>query len=618
VIVQYEDEDRDLVWRVPNLIVDRYIAYRNEVHQAEARHSVQFLRAQLDSVSAQLNTSEEALRSYRQRYLVISPGTEASSQVSQMAQLQAQRRDIDTEREVLARLLAEADAKTARAAPEDPSPYRELLAFPTLMRSGAASDLLQGLARKDEERSALLARRTPSDPDVQALTERIQSLQGQIRGVVASYLESLSRQIAELDTSQARFGQQLSRIPTTELGLARLERKPKVLQEIYTLLQTRLQEAEIAQASEDPSVRRVDAAIPTYMPIRPRRTRNLFGGLSLGLMLGAAAGLLREARDKSVRSRADVLHATGMPVLGLIPQIPSRGKRGVMLGEWSNTAAKEEMLPRFRDIARRTYTFLGELPPGAGAADAGTSDNGLPKPGDLPRMVAFPEDRRPALEAYSALQTNLELVAANPATRVLLLTSPLAGEGKTTCAGNLALALAERGRRVLLIDVDLRQGKVHAFFDSPRRPGLAEVLTGALSLDDVCHSIELGTGRRLDYVTTGTPPTAPLALLESRELAELLAGLRERYETILLDSPPVNYVTDALLLSAHADGVIVVARSGQTEGPDLSFAMEQLRRAGAPVLGVALNAINFRGDAAYDRVYRYFVESPYGPAAPEG
>jgi capsular exopolysaccharide synthesis family protein len=554
---------------------------------------------------------------------VIDPSTEASSQVSQLAQLQAQQRDVQTEREVVSRLLTEADARAGKAQPGDPSPYRDLLAYPTLMRSGAANDLLGALSRKEEERSELLSRRTPDDPDVQAMTERIEALQGQIRGVVSSYLDGLNRQLSELQISQQRFSQQLSQIPQTELGLARLERQPKVLQDIYSLLQTRLKEAEIAQASEDPSVRRVDPAIKPGWPTRPRPAQNLFGGASLGLVLGVAVALLREARDKAIRSRADVVHATGLPVLGLIPQIPRQGNRGAVLGQWKRVssgraASGSAPPPSYRPPERRGYTFLtgGSSEPSpteaTPAAPAAESSSG--------RVFSVPDVNRPALEAYSALQTNLEFAtaASEEGLQVLLLTSALAGEGKTTCAGNLALALAERGRSVILLDLDLRQGKVHAFFEASRKPGLAELLRGEASFAEVRRTVDLGPGRRLEYVAGGTPPSAPLAVLESAQLKELLAELRGQYDIVLVDSPPVNFVTDALVLSAYADGVIVVARSGRTESADLAFAIEQLVRADAPVLGVALNDIDFRGDAAHDQAYRYFVDSPYANPGVEG
>jgi succinoglycan biosynthesis transport protein ExoP len=627
IVINYVSPDPELVWRVPNAIVDQYIAYRNEVHQAEARRTVHFLRGQLDSVSAQLATAEDALQQYRQRHLVISPDAAASNQVSQLAQLQAQRRDIETEHAVLTRLLDEADAKARTAKPGDASPYRELLAYPTLMRSGAANDLLSALSRKEEERSALGTQRTPDDPDLKPITERIQSLQQQIRGVVVSYLDGLSRQLTELDATQQRFGRDLSQIPQTELGLARLERQPKVLQDIYEMLQTRLKESEIAAASEDPSVRRVDPAIPQWKPIRPRPAQNLFGGASLGLVLGVAVALLREARDKSVRSRADVVDATGLPVLGLIPQIPRRGARAANLGEWKQVTGTRQSGRRHtesRPIATpgpRPFSFLpnlrsastpGEPTPRPTAPDA--------RPGEAGRFFTVPEANRPALEAYSALQTNLEFATAASAEglQVLLLTSAIAGEGKTTCAGNLALALGERGRSVILLDLDLRQGRVHTFFDAPRSPGLTELLRAERTHAEVLRSVELGVDRRVDYLSSGTPPSAPLALLESLQLKDLITELRNQYDVVLLDSPPVNFVTDALVLSAYADGVIVVARSGRTGSTDLSFAIEQLVRAGAPVLGVALNDIDFRSDASYDQAYRYFVDSSYVNPRAEG
>jgi capsular exopolysaccharide synthesis family protein len=188
---------------------------------------------------------------------------------------------------------------------------------------------------------------------------------------------------------------------------------------------------------------------------------------------------------------------------------------------------------------------------------------------------------------------------------MLVITSPLSGDGKTTSAVNLAVTLVTRGHRVLLVDADLRRGIINRVFGASRTPGLSDVIAGTASLETAVRGVSLGRGGELHYLPTGSLPAQPAALLDSPAMEELLGRLPSYYDRIIIDSPPINIVTDAALLSAHADGVLVIARSGVTATQALSFAMEQLRHVRAPVLGAVLNDVDFARDAAYDGNYRF-------------
>jgi protein-tyrosine kinase len=218
----------------------------------------------------------------------------------------------------------------------------------------------------------------------------------------------------------------------------------------------------------------------------------------------------------------------------------------------------------------------------------------------------------PASEAYGILQTNIAFARSNVEIKTLVLTSPLSGDGKSTCAVNLALTLAHRGLKTLLIDGDLRRGVVHTAFNTPKDPGLTDVLRGAIELSAGIRQVEVGDhGAVLHYLAAGTTPPNPSGVVESTPMRLLLEQLAVQYDRIIIDSPPVNIVTDAALLGASADGVLLVARAGVTESAALAYAMEQLRHVGAPVLGVVLNDIDFRRDAAYDGAYRYYNHNEY-------
>jgi capsular exopolysaccharide synthesis family protein len=190
--------------------------------------------------------------------------------------------------------------------------------------------------------------------------------------------------------------------------------------------------------------------------------------------------------------------------------------------------------------------------------------------------------------------------------RTLVFTSAVPGEGKTTNAVNLALTLAQRGVKVVIVDADLRRGVIHHVFDVKQAPGLADVLNGRVALSDALHRVKVEEGGILQFITSGAPPRNPVAMLESPAMRRLITDLQSEFEVVILDAPPVNILTDAAILGVHADGVVVVVRAGETQTGALEYAMQQLQLVRARVIGVVLNDVDFKRDAAYDSNYRYY------------
>ena len=617
--LDYEGTDPDQVRRVANTIAARYIERRQDAFKADARRSATFLAEQVDRVGSQLLEVEDSFRRFRERAQVIDPATEASGQVSRLINKEAERSSLEAEREALSQSLDELNRAAAHRAPGAPSPYRQLLSFPTLLRSQAASQLLNTLAAAESERTTLLTRRTEQDPDVRILTSRIEELEEQLRSIAVTYLEGLTNQVAALDTTLRGFNRELEAIPRKQVQYARLQRRSKGLEEAYNLLQTRLKESEIAQAVDDPSVQIVDTAVTPLRPIRPKPALNLMGGLLVGLMLGAAGAFLREQLDRSVRTRRDVIVATGLPVMGLIPRLDRTDGRVALI-------THRQKVPRRRAVEEsksfasppksRIYTFLS----GASAASA-SAESTRPDPEPVAAPAAsVPElgyrltltaSGTPAAEAYGILQTNIAF-ARQADVKTLVLTSPLSGDGKSTCAVNLSLTLAHRGLKTLLIDADMRRGVVHVAFGTSKEPGLADVLNEKIAVEQAVRHVEIGDHHAvLHFLTAGTLPPNPSGLIDSPRMLPLLEQLATTYDRIIIDSPPVNIVTDAALLGSAVDGVLLVARAGVTQSAALAYAIEQLQRVGAPVLGVVLNDIDFRRDASYDQAFKYYNHNEY-------
>jgi capsular exopolysaccharide synthesis family protein len=214
-------------------------------------------------------------------------------------------------------------------------------------------------------------------------------------------------------------------------------------------------------------------------------------------------------------------------------------------------------------------------------------------------------------EGYNRLATNLAFARPDSLPKVLVVTSPQPGEGKTTVAVNLAMTIAEHGARILLIDADLRRGRVAALLGVPQEPGLAEVLLGGIAARSVIHQVQVGSASQISVMPGGRTVHNPPALL-GNQLESLLRVVREDFETIIIDSPPVNVIADAAVIGARSDGVLLVARAAVTNRRALAYAVDQLRHVGAPVLGAVLNDVDYRRHAEYDEAYEYYQEYARG------
>ncbi len=600
-----------------NLLAEQLISGRQALQMARTGSTIGFLKQQLDTLGIQLRVAENALRAYRERAGAVDVEEEARSQVRRLAQIQADRGALEAERQALALLVQQMRSDSARALPGGQAPSRGLISFPTLFRNQGASQLLDELAQIENQRSALLARRNPQDPDVLVLTRRVRELDAQLQGIAETYLQGLTNQVAALQEVGRGFGGALDSLPKKEVQTARLQREVTVQQELYTLIQTRLKEAEITQAMEDPTVRIADAAVVPDRPVRPIPLLNLALSLVLGSLVGVGTALGRGLTNRSVRTRADALLAAGLPVLGIIPRLERRPLK-LLAGPRRNvtTSAGFSMFSapsgdtgtnrrhahhdrRTRRAAQRLRrAFWGAGTAGRHGAAARIQSHLVTRPGT---PVAY-------AESWNQLHANLILAHQERPPKVLVFTSPLPGEGKTLSTINFALTLAGRGLRVLLIDADLRCGLVGEVFSCAHQPGFAELLAGSVQFEAGAMRIPVGETGALVILPAGAPLPNPGQRLIIERIREVLEEVAPQFDIVLLDSPPVNLLADAALLGSAADGVVLVVRAGHTRIEALRHAMDQLTAAQAPVIGTLLNDIDLRHNTDEDGSYRYLAQ----------
>ena len=547
--------------------LEDYVSLRTELQRTEAKVTAKFLREQGERVGAQLASAEDSLEEYGRANRVVALQEQATEEVKQYTALKAQRDQLEAERAALAEMIRDIEAGEGGT-----QRYRDLASFPTLLRNDAVTEMLTSLIELENRRSDLVTRRSETNADVVALDVRIHDLERQLRRIAVSYEEALRSQIGTLDGTLASTAGRLAIIPTQQVQYARLERKVGLLDDLYRVLEARLREAEVAEAVELPSVRVVDEASLPYDPARPKVPLAMALGFVLAMVSGLGVALFREMKDTRVRERHEVERHTGLPVLTVLPHLRRPGP----------------VMP---------------LPP--------LSRTGRPSQGILQPRVLQPKTYRPtadkqvALECFRSLAADLGFAAranGNGGFQTVAVTSPGRGEGKTLTACNLALVRAADGVRTLLVDGDMRAGQVARFFDFPGGgPGLSNVLAGNTDVGAVWRGV-VGQSE-LWVVPAGSPTANTTSLLGSTAFARIIDRARARFDLIIIDTPPLNMMSDAATVAAAVDAVVVVVREGRTEHEALEMTLARLERAGGNVVGVVMNDVAMPKD--YSAGYQY-------------
>ena len=507
--------------------------------RASANADVDFIQVQLDSAEATLRSSIDRIREFKRTQAFTSLSTREQRLVNQSEALNEEIEGWNRQRRVLGELVRTLESE-GPAATDLGSVLSEL---PQGSNPQIRSLVEAIRTRQTEERRLLSEDRLGANhPSVVATRAEIAELGRQLAGAAGSGLRAIEDRLNDLTRRQSELRTQLTEFPDLESRLEELEAQSSLDRESFQFLMSQLYQARITQAAASPYVEVLDPATGAFR-IQTRERVNILLGALLGLILGVGAAFFLEYLDRTVRTSSDVEMLLGIPVLGVIPRL--------RLLEGSEAHA------------------------GAG--------------GGVPLVVAM-DPLDPAAEAYRNLRVNLMFMATEEAPiRSVLFSSPGPSEGKSTTAVNFAVMLAQQGQRVLLVDADLRRPSLHRALDVLREPGLTNLLIGDAELRETVRPSVLPN---LDFLPSGPFPPNPSELLSSRQTVRLLEDLSGRYEQIVIDSPPVLAVTDAAVLAAHTDGVVLVLRSGETEQRAAERSVDQLRRLGVRVFGAALNEVS--------------------------
>jgi polysaccharide biosynthesis transport protein len=572
VKLRYRHQDSLLVAAVPNIAAERFIEYKNLTSSSESYSILGFLQEQATEYRQDLRESEERLQVFLEQAQVIEPRTEAEEQARRLAVLQAERESLQTERETLAALLRQIEA-TPRSA-DQPSPYRQLVAFPSFLANSMVQYILQSIIALENERSALLIRRLERDPDVAGQTARIQELEQQLHQVARNYLNDRDRRLAALDVNLGRFAGQVARLPAREVELRRLMRETELLEEVYQMIETKLKEEEIRAAAQLANIQIVDHAVIPDEPEFPKPWLYLTLSGILGLFVGSGVAVVRARANATVDSRGDVFAATaGLPVLAAINLSPQLT---------ADRNGRRKLLPAViegRNLPVRVGAVWPSRRPGADTGKASTTP-----------LISFVDPADRLGDSYRELRTNVGAPGGAGEARVLVLAGADHGDDSALTAANLAIAYAQQGTRVLLIDADLRAGSLHTLFEVSKEPGLSDALLSPDSLPELVRELAVGgSGTPLHLLCSGSPKQNPADLVGSEAMRSLASQVRGSYEQVIIATPPVNAAPDASLLARLADRALLVVTARTTTRTALASATRQLQHLRAPVEGVVVN-----------------------------
>ncbi|MBU1044123.1 MAG: hypothetical protein KJ915_06980 [Candidatus Omnitrophica bacterium] len=421
------------------------------------------------------------------------------------------------------------------------------------------------------------------------MQEKITELQFELSSILQKYTER-HPSVIELRERITELQNQTKGLSGGDLNYARLSREVEADKRLYSLLKEKLEEARITEAQKVGDISVVNPAVTASMVAGPNKTFGILVSGILGIVLGFAFALIMESLDTSIATIEDVESIMKVPVLGVIPS--------VMMGEELNS--KRSFFKNFRKrVLHKQNTELEDR---------------------YVRLLLQYNPTSPVAEAYRNVHTNLKL---DDSRKTLLITSAGPREGKSTCLTNLGLAIAQTGIKTLIISADIRRPVIAKAFGIKREPGLTEVLLGMVPFDEAVRNVTDYMMGSMDFdqikqtpgldnlwiLTSGQLPFNPAKVLESKEFERLNNELREKFDLIIYDSPPVLPVTDASIMAPKMDMVIMIYEIGRTSRDALLRAKTQMDAVGAKLCGVILNQT--RNETDVDVLYPYYYKYRY-------
>ena len=574
VFVSVEGRSPENTTKLTNAVANAYIEVNLEQKRSSAQEAVTWLSQQVGDLKIQLSQSEIELQNFKSANDIVSVSLrDRQSILSQrLIDLNKELSQVQTEA-----ILADSRLTTIRQSAEK-----------TGVASGAASfqsnlyleQLKQSLSSLKQQEGDQATRYTENHPKLIATRERVRQVKSQLSEELDKELGNLKQEHLTKLESARQLQIAINKVKRETLNAneksydyTRLEREAANNLNLYNLVLNRQKEAELAQMLRANNVQMLEAAILPNSPIRPRKKVALAGTLIIAFILSIGLAILFDMIDNTVKSQQHIEQDVGTSFLGILPLISNKQK------EAGDTAKQAEVAE-----------------------------------GDSPLMVRdqfiLSNPRSSVAECSRTIRTNLFFMSPDNPAQTLVVTSSSPQEGKSTVTINLGITIAQSGRRTLIIDADMRRPRLHRSFGLSNDKGLSNIILGESELEETVHHLGV---EGLDLLTCGPIPPNPAELLHTESFKNLVTKVRSEYDQIVFDSPPVNPVSDALVLGSMLDGVIFVTDAGNTRIPAARDATMRLKGVGSRILGTVLNNVDLeqRSGAGYYGYQYYYYRGSY-------
>ncbi|KFA89579.1 GumC family protein [Archangium violaceum] len=557
VRIAVEDVDPKRAALLANEVADAYIAENLALRLKTTEGASVWLEERMGELGSRAGTSELDLYKFKRGADVLSlsaPGKDGQQQPS-TAKLayDSYMTELIAVRTKMAAVQARVDAmrQLRKSASPDAEHWAEGL---SAANEGALRDLRDKVLEQRTQCVELSERYLPEHPKMQECQGKLAVLQQELRRSLENLVKGAETDLAAVKANERTLLERVEQakaeafaLTEKEIAYQKLRREAENDQRLYEMVLKRFKELELSGQLRTSNVRVLDAALPNPVPVRPNTRSAFMLFFLLGLMGGVAVALGLELLDASVASRADVEERLGL-------------------------------------------AFIGAMPP-LKPDDGGPAD-----------LYIHRHPRSQAAEMCRAIRTNLLFMSPDKPFRTVVVSSAGPSEGKSTVVINLGMVMAQTGSRVLLMDTDMRRPRLHRAFGVPDDMGVSSLVVGEGSLEGAIKSTDVPN---LFVLPCGPLPPNPAELLHTRAFSELLGKLRERFDCVLLDSPPLGPVSDALVLSKQTDGILLVLKAGTTQREQAKRAIRSLRDVKARVIGALLNHVDLKGGRYGGESYGY-------------